>query len=282
MPTAPDLDPTSLLPPFEPSISAALRFAGERSLSDLHGLTRATYSTQRFLFSAQARDEAAVSAIPVGGGNLLVCESPSAELAHYCEDRGLTLAGSADAARAIELVEGALSRVIETFPCLRSAVSELAWRCHIVIAPNDDYDVSFSDPAIPFSVFVSAPNRNKPSSILRVAESLVHETMHLQLSFFESLCPLTNADATWSSYSPWKQERRPAQGVLHGLYVFSVLRWVWLRVSQDASCRNEHEFARRRVSQIDEELFEARAIKESPALTEAGRHFVRNLYIPLA
>ncbi|MCU1329118.1 MAG: hypothetical protein JWN34_4488 [Bryobacterales bacterium] len=279
MPSKPDLDTASLLPPFEGSLTAALRAVGERGLCDLHALTRETYSTQRFLFRLHDNAEAVLRTVPVAGGKLLVVEAPTAELVHYSADLGLTLASSADATRATDLVAEALSTVVEPVPCLWSAVSELAWRCHIVLALNADYDVSFSHPAIPFSVFVSVPDRDVPNSVLRVAESLIHETMHLQLTLFESLCPLTNADAVWSTYSPWKQQQRPAQGVLHGLYVFSVLRWLWLRVSQESRCRKEREFALRRVLQIDEEISTARALAQSPALTEAGKHFLRNLNI---
>jgi hypothetical protein len=278
MTNKPDLDTASLLPPFEASLSAALRTAGERGLFDLRALSRENYSTQGFLFGLPDSAESALGSIPIGGGDRLIFESLSAELTRYCSDRGLTLASGADAARAIDLVAVALSTVIQPVPWLWSAVSELAWRCHIVLAPNDDYDVSFSDPAIPFSVFLSVPDQDVPNCALRVAESLIHETMHLQLTLFESLCPLTNADSACSTYSPWKRQDRPAQGVLHGLYVFSVLRWVWLRVSQDTRCRSEREFALRRVSEIDEEISAARAVVESPALTEAGKQFLRSLY----
>ena len=169
--------------------------------------------------------------------------------------------------------------MVEPSPFLWSSVSELAWRCHIVLPLNDDYDVSFSDPAIPFSIFVSAPARNDRSSILRVAESLIHETMHLQLTLFEGLCPLVDTASTWSMYSPWKQQKRSAQGVLHGLYVFCVLRWMWRQISQTTRDRTDREFALRRISEIDEEVSAVRALEESPALTEEGRHFLHQLFV---
>ena len=278
MPTAHSLDPASLLPPFESSLPATLRLSGERALLRFQALTRETYSTERFLSDSPDNIAAVLNTIRVASGNLLLCEANSPELVRYSAEHGLELASDADTNRAIDLIEAALGDVIEPYPFLGSAVSELAWRCHIVLAQSDDYDVSFSDPAIPFSIFVSAPARNDRSAILRVAENLIHETMHLQLTLFEGLSPLVDTASAWSMYSPWKQQKRPAQGVLHGLYVFGVLRWMWRRISQTTRNRTDRDFALRRVSEIDEEVSAVRALEESPALTVAGRHFLHQLF----
>jgi HEXXH motif-containing protein len=278
MQTAHNLNPTNLLPPFENSLPAALRLSGERQLLRLGALTRETYSTQRFLSVSPDNDAKVLKAIPVRSGNLLLCEGLSTELARFSAEHGLELASDADAAQATHLIEAAL-RVVEPFPFLWTAVSELIWRCHIVLALADDYDVSFSDPAIPFSIFVSAPARNVQSSILRVAESLIHEAMHLQLTLFEGLSPLVDTASTWSMYSPWKQQERPAQGLLHGLYVFCVLRWMWRQISQTTRSRTDRDFALHRISEIDEEISLVRTFEESPALTEEGRYFLHQLFL---
>jgi len=275
--TAHNLDTASLLPPFESSLPATLRLSGERALLRFHALTRETYSTERFLSGSPDNIAAVLNTIQVTTGNLLLCEANSPELVRYSAEHGLKLASDADTNRTIGLIEAALWDVIEPCPFLRSAVSELAWRCHIVLAQGDDYDVSFSDPAIPFSIFVSAPARNDRSSILRVAENLIHETMHLQLTLFEGLSPLVDTASTWSMYSPWKQQPRPAQGVLHGMYVFCVLRWMWRQISQTSRNRTDRDFALRRISEIDEEVSAVRALVESPALTEVGKHFLNQL-----
>jgi HEXXH motif-containing protein len=170
-------------------------------------------------------------------------------------------------------------RANQLHPFLWPAVSELVWRCHIVLALDDDYDVSFSDPAIPFSVFVSAPVRNDQSSLLRVAENLIHEAMHLQLTLFEALSPLVDTTSTWSMHSPWRRQKRPAQGVLHALYVFCVLRCMWRQISQTTRNRTDRDFALRRILEIDEEVSAVRALEESPALTEEGRHFLHQLFV---
>jgi HEXXH motif-containing protein len=46
--------------------------------------------------------------------------------------------------------------------------------------------------------------------------------MHLQLTLIEQEAPLV-ADDLYAARSPWKREQRPLSGLLHGLYVFSVI-----------------------------------------------------------
>jgi HEXXH motif-containing protein len=277
--TAPELDAASLLPPFEGSLPTALRFSGESALLRFYGLNRETYSTERFLSDSAERRAGISKVIRVNEGNVLLYEATSPALLRYCAKHGLKLARDADTGHAIDLIEAAMLEVIAPFPFLQSALSQLAWRCHIVLAPSDDYDVSFSDPEIPFSIFVSVPARNDRRSVLRVAENLVHETMHLQLTLFESIRPLVDTTSHWSMYSPWKQQERPAQGVLHGLYVFCVLRWMWREISRTTRNQTDRDFALRRVSGINDEAFSVRALEESPALTEAGRHFLNGLFL---
>ena len=279
MPTALKLESESLLPPFDRSLPATLRQSGELELLRFHSLTRETYSTKSYLSNSPDSVPAVLKTIRVAGGNDLRCEASSPELLRYSAQNGLKLAKDLEADRAACLVERALLDVIEPLPSLLSAVSELAWNCHVILAHDDDYDVSFSDPAIPFSVFISAPARCERNSTLRVAENLIHETMHLQLTLYEGIRPLVDTASSWCMYSPWKQQNRPAQGVLHGLYVFYVLRWMWHELSQTSRNRTDRDFALRRVSEIDQEVSAVRAIEESPALTEAGKHFLRLLFV---
>jgi HEXXH motif-containing protein len=274
-----EVEPANLLPPFEIWLPSALRSSGERKLLASHELTRENYSTQRFLSNSCDHDGAILKALAVAGGNLFLCESQSPDLVRYCAEHGLGLADTADADRAVERIEAALLTVIEPFPFLWSAVSELVWRCHVVLPPDDHHDVSFSDPAILFSIFVSAPISNDRNSVLRVAENLIHETMHLQLTLLEGLSPLVDTASSWSMYSPWKQQARSTQGILHGLYVFCVLRWMWWRVSETTQNSIDLQFATRRLSVIDKEVSAVRAVEESPALTEEGKSFLHQLFV---
>ena len=278
MPIAPNLDPANLLPQVESRLPVSLRLSGERALLRFHELTRETYTTERFLSDLPSADTVLLKAIPVENDRLLRCEAASPALVSFCLERGIKLADNVYAEQATKLLEIALS-VIKPLPFLWTAVSELVWCCHVVLAPADDYDVSFSDPGIPFSVFISAPAQHDRLAVLRVAENLVHEAMHLQLTLFEDLCPLIDSDSRWSMYSPWKQEQRPAQGILHGLYVFYVLRWMWLEISQVTHRSTDRDFALRRILEIDGEIDAVRALEDSPALTEGGKRFLQELFV---
>ena len=112
--------------------------------------------------------------------------------------------------------------VLARVPTLQGTVSTLIRTCHVLKPENDSYDVSHSDPRTPFSAFVSVPRKRGPTDALRVAESLVHEAMHLQLTLIERLLPLVKeSDLTY--FSPWKGTQRSPRGVLHALYVFRAI-----------------------------------------------------------
>jgi hypothetical protein len=279
MPIAPSLDPANLLPQSESSLPAALRLSGERALLRFHELTRKTYTTERFLSDSPTADTLLLKAITVESDRLLHCEAASPALVSFCSERGVKLADNVYAEQATKLLEIALFDVIKPLPFLWTAISELVWCSHVVLGQDDDYDISFSDPAIPFSVFISAPAQHDRLAVLRVAENLVHETMHLQLTLFEDLCPLIDMASGWSMYSPWKQEQRPAQGILHGLYVFYVLRWMWQQISQTTHRSTDRDFALRRILDIEEEIDAVRALEDSPALTGAGKRFLQELFV---
>jgi hypothetical protein len=278
MPIRSELDPGRLLPPFDGSLPTDLRRFGERALMRTHSLTRNTYSTQRFLCGDLSKPDVLLETIQLENGQLLRCEATSPDLLRYCGQQDLDPAKDKDAEILIALVRAALLEVIQPHPFLWRAVSELAWRCHIVLARDDDYDVSFSDPSIPFSIFVSVPSRNDRRSVLRVAENLVHETMHLQLTLFERACPLVDTTSSWSIYSPWKRQERPAQGILHGLYVFHVLGCMWRQIAQSVGNDTDRDFAFGRIKNIEEETYAVRALESSPALTDEGRFFLSRLF----
>lgn len=272
------LETRALVPPCDPELARTLRQIGEDALAARHRLTRDHYSTGRFLNPNTPNNDEVLRNIVVDGELQLRCEAPSKALDLYCADHGLTLANKDQYLASVTTLELAVSQVIHRDWHLRSAVAELAWQCHLVRPPDDAYDVSFSDPDIPFSIFVSIPEAKNRRSILRVAENLVHETMHLQLSLFEQTCPLIDSAVPWSLYSPWKSEQRPAQGILHGLYVFVVLRWMWGNVLTGSPDADDQIFAQRRIEEIGEEIEAVRDLDGASALTKDGRELVAQLY----
>ena len=107
--------------------------------------------------------------------------------------------------------------LLKTVPNLHLVVRSCVHEIFLLHSPDDAIDVSHSEPRWPNRIFVSAP-RQSPVQDFRVAEAIVHEAMHLNLSAFERLVPLVGDRRTVTS--PWRSVPRPAAGVLHGIYVF--------------------------------------------------------------
>jgi hypothetical protein len=149
-------------------------------------------------------------------------------------------------------------------------VVRLVRSVHIVAARGPGYDCSHSEPGLPFSVLVSIPWGERHAG-LRLAESLLHETMHLQLTLVESDAPIVGPSAG-SGYSPWQDCERPAQGLLHGLYVFAAIhRWLAILHAAQSGSFEDRTYVERRMAEIEREAREVNSSLPRPGLTEFGR-----------
>ncbi|HNW18765.1 MAG TPA: HEXXH motif-containing putative peptide modification protein [Sphingorhabdus lacus] len=125
-------------------------------------------------------------------------------------------------------------------------------RVAMLHSADDCFDVSHSDPAWSGLILVSMPPAS-PVGDLRLAEGIIHEAMHHNLSALEETVCLVATEAR--SYSPWKECDRPASGVLHGLYVFGCIAYA-LRQLIDLGALDAPQaaHARRRIVEIGEEF----------------------------
>lgn len=185
------------------------RNQGRRALVDHYG-------TQRWLTGDANSPSADTGTVRLGRHFSIIEQLPD-----YITDSfsDLTFANdesSHGCARIQEAVE-----VVDNVNTLADTVGCLARSIHLLRAPID-HDISHSSPHLPFSIFVSIPEPTERDASLRVAESLIHESMHLQLTLLDIVEPLVGTSGT-SGYSPWKQEIRPVEGLLHGIYVFAVI-----------------------------------------------------------
>lgn len=167
--------------------------------------------------------------------------------------------------------------ILASVRTLHHTVARLVRVCHLVKPEHDNYDVSYSDPQVPFSIFVSIPQKRAANDALRVAESLVHEAMHLQLTLIEQAVPLVHPYAE-RYFSPWKGTYRSVQGVLHALYVFRVIDQCLERLLALPGCPlSSADHMRHRRREIVSQVHEIETFKDSPALTAVGTRFVRRL-----
>ena len=164
---------------------------------------------------------------------------------------------------------------MDLVPTIWPTVCTLVRSLHIIDPDEDETDVSFSEPAVPFSAFVSVPRTWSPVAALRVAESILHEAMHLQLTLVERVVSLVGTQQT-TYYSPWRDEQRDAEGILQALYVFGVIRSFLKRVPVRMA-DPAHDYVANRIAQIECEIEQAQKFRECEELTFDGASIVARL-----
>ncbi|GJD97687.1 aKG-HExxH-type peptide beta-hydroxylase [Methylobacterium iners] len=243
------------------------------------GLDRSNYGTTRFVRrDARAeRDVIGQLSLPAAFG---VASPVCLELLHGATasryaDIGLRYHETGELApeRAFQALQGAFARLAEV-PGAARAVGAVLAAVHVVKPDGPEYDVSYSDPAVPFSIFVGIDVANQAHGELRLAESILHECMHLQLTLIEESFPLVIGE-TERYHSAWTGTHRPARGVMHALYVFRAVQDFFRALLHAGWCdREEQRYLERRLVAIDEEVAETGDMRASRDLTPLGRRFV--------
>ncbi|NUW40269.1 aKG-HExxH-type peptide beta-hydroxylase [Nonomuraea rhodomycinica] len=117
-----------------------------------------------------------------------------------------------------------------------------------------------------------------PPDGLWLAGTFAHEVQHAKLGALLTLVPLLRPDDGRRFYAPWRDDPRPAHGLLHGAYAFLGVTGFWRRQrrlleDEEDRFRAEVEFARWR-----EAAYEATGtLAASGLLTEAGEAFVAGM-----
>ena len=169
--------------------------------------------------------------------------------------------------------------LIRRNPIIHGSVAGMCRSLHVLVCHDREVDVSFSDPELPFSVFVSYPSEGTQYRVERLAESIIHEALHLQLTLVDKVEPLVlGNDDDALIYSPWKEEKRNLKGLVHGVYVFGNLREYWTDIVDRKS--ESARFGRARVSAIETELSNLTHLVNSRNLTTLGRRLVSSFLAP--
>ncbi|MEV0676150.1 HEXXH motif-containing putative peptide modification protein [Actinosynnema sp. NPDC050436] len=115
-----------------------------------------------------------------------------------------------------------------------------------------------------------------------LADALVHELQHSKLNALLELGPLHEPDEQRRFYAPWRDDPRPLNGVLHGIYAFASVVEFWHdrrgRVAPERAAEAEFAFVLRALqvrSAIEDVAATAR-------LTARGRLFLAALSDRLA
>jgi HEXXH motif-containing protein len=171
------------------------------------------------------------------------------------------------AAGAVDVIDRSIE-LIRAAPGLESTIRHCVHEIILLKAPDKSFDVSHSEPRWPTRIFISVP-ASSPVAEIRVAEAVVHEAMHLNMTFLERYAELVaKADLL---YSPWKEEARPISGVLHGLYVFACINRFFQHVSRNGKLdRRGKQHVDDRITDIGAEVASIDRISLVECLTPNG------------
>ena len=139
----------------------------------------------------------------------------------------------------------------------------------VPLTPQADTDlISATSPAAFGAVATSWP----PDPVT-LAETLVHEFQHVKLCGLMDMVPLASAGAE-NVYAPWRQDPRPASGLLQGIYAHLGIVRFWraqrhAETHPDDILRAQVQFARWRQT-IDSAVT---TLRQTGCLTSAGVRF---------
>lgn len=204
--------------------------------------------------------------------------TPTPYLNFFYEQHGLVLL-TPDEIKTINAVDK-LEQTMALFcelPAVLKFINLIVKSLQLIQAKDTEIDMSYSHPDIPFSIFISICESDSMISNLRLAESILHESMHLLLTLVEDVVPLIDADSKAVYYSPWRDEQRPVRGVLHGLFVFKAISDLYTLLAPKIIDETSQKYILKRQNQISSELYLLKNFHRSPGLTENGQKLVIKL-----
>jgi hypothetical protein len=253
-----------------------------RKLEKVIGITASNYGTERVILKDANASRDIIISLPIYNDsetpkvNIQIEELSRNTIEQY-ESSGVNFYKKEEiiSSEVLNCLSDAF-QIIRKVPSLFTTVVTLAKSLHIIKPESDEYDVSFSEPHIPFSIFVSAPQTNSEINALRVAEAIIHEAMHLQLTFIERHISLVISGEEMF-FSPWKMEYRSPNGILHALFVFCVIdRFLMLLLNQEFSFEQVSHINNRQIA-IANEINQIQTFGNYSGLTSIGRTFVKCL-----
>jgi hypothetical protein len=269
--------------PWFPELTADLADSAWDSLRSDIGLTPDSYGTERVLSRSISAPREVITSLKTCPSNCATAPAISIEaLTRKCavkyQDQGVTFYSADEILHSTVLActEEAFA-IINHVPSLMKTVAALVRSLHVIKPDDPDHDVSFSEPHVPFSIFVSVPEKRIANDGLRVAEAIVHEAMHLQLTLIEETVALAVVSPR-GFFSPWRGEYRTVQGVLHALFVFRLIdRFLeslsFLQSYRSGMLAHIHE----RRDEIEMQIHRIRSLESCSELTRAGGCLVRKL-----
>ena len=246
------------------------------------GITPATYGTSRLLRGNSRESRSVVARCGPGSNSGIQGCAQGIPIEMLPADIARQFVGNSvrfiDAHKVVGTVAGQLEEalyLLNLVPTVWPTVCTLVRSLHIIDPGGDETDVSFSDPTVPFSIFVSVPGIWSEEAALRVAEAILHEAMHLHLTLVDRVVPLVLPQQLMY-YSPWRDEERDSEGMLQALYVFGVIRSYLMSIPVQRT-KTVNDYVVDRIAQISRQMEQARDFRGSDELTPDGTALVARL-----
>lgn len=269
--------------PWFPELTADLAARAWASLHRDIGLTSDSYGTERVLSRKIAAPREVITSLTTcpsigAAAPTISIEALTPECAVQYQKQGVIFYAPDEVLSTTipSCLDDALA-IINQVPSLMRTVATVVRSLHVIKPEDADYDVSFSEPQVPLSIFVSVPEKRIANDALRVAEAIVHEAMHLQLTLIEQVVALTSSMST-KYYSPWRREVRNAQGIIHASYVFTVIDRFLAQVSVSIFQGELAEHVQKRRDEINMQIKDTESFQASSELTWLGAQFVQRLF----
>ncbi|XVS62384.1 aKG-HExxH-type peptide beta-hydroxylase [Actinosynnema sp. CA-299493] len=158
------------------------------------------------------------------------------------------------------------------------AAEELSAGLSAVVPLDARRDVFAASSSAAFGAIAMSPKR----SATEFAEALVHELQHSKVNALLDLVDLHTSDGAAGHYAPWRDDPRPVDGLLHGVYAFVSVVEFW-HVQRDlapAALARRAEFTLAyRARQVGRAVD---GLRSSVELTDLGREFVAAVAVRLA
>lgn len=203
---------------------------------------------------------------------------PSEDLKEFYEKHGLEPSKiTAESSSEISKITTALD-VFRNIDPINDFIFNIVKSVQLIKSEYPETDISYSHPKIPFSIFFSVCEEVSSISDLRVAESILHEAMHLKLTLIENHVDLIEPNSKETFYSPWRDEERPIRGVLHGIFVFKAIKDFYKLIAEKYSPNaKESQFIKFRIEEIDKEFESLKNFSNAKTLTFFGKKLSMNL-----
>ena len=201
-------------------------------------------------------------------------EGSAPQVGELLVERGLEVISAGPARGFARRVAKALAILDAHFPEAAALVRSRTWRVVPVAAWATVSYSSASEPGVAYINVKSAP-------LLRLAEDLLHESVHIRLHEIESHSALVaKAGRTERFYSPWRREWRPLRGLLHAACTFTAGAIFFDRMRTGPWTEARRRWLARRLLEERESVAMSLDVLEGASrrglLTQAGRRVVRD------